>query len=73
MSVVRTNGKPMTLFVSFVRFAGYWLSAITFGFGFLWAVTDEHRRALHDRLAGTRVVYNSALLGPLSEEEASRR
>ncbi len=74
MSIVRTNGKPMTLFVSFVRFAGYWLSAITFGFGFLWAATDEHRRALHDRLAGTRVVYNSALLGDLSEEEeASRR
>jgi uncharacterized RDD family membrane protein YckC len=73
MSVVRTNGKPMTLLVSFVRFAGYWLSAITFGFGFLWAVTDEHLRALHDRLAGTRVVYNSALAGQLSEEEASRR
>jgi uncharacterized RDD family membrane protein YckC len=73
MRIVRTNGKPMTLFVSFVRFAGYWLSAVTFGFGFLWAVTDEHRRALHDRLAGTRVVYRSALGSDVSGEEVSRR
>jgi uncharacterized RDD family membrane protein YckC len=73
LNVVRTSGKPMTLPVSFLRFAGYWLSALTFGFGFLWAVTDELRRALHDRLAGTRVVYHSTLVGDLSAEEASRR
>src|SRR5436190_10912203 len=32
LNVVRTNGKPMTLPVSFFRFAGYWLSSLTFVF-----------------------------------------
>jgi uncharacterized RDD family membrane protein YckC len=42
---------------SFLRGAGYWLSALPFGLGFLCAAFDEERRTLHDRLAGTRVLY----------------
>jgi uncharacterized RDD family membrane protein YckC len=44
---------------SFLRAAGYWLSALPLGLGFLWAAFDEDHRTLHDRLAGTRVVYDS--------------
>jgi len=40
-----------------LRFIGYWLSALPFGMGFVCAAFDRQGRALHDRLAGTRVVY----------------
>lgn len=38
-----------------LRFAGYLLSVLTFGVGFLLAGLTAGRRALHDRLAGTYV------------------
>lgn len=53
-------GGGIGLARSFLRFAGYWLSTLPFGLGFLWAITDEQHRGLHDRLAGTSVVYQSA-------------
>jgi uncharacterized RDD family membrane protein YckC len=61
LRIARLNGKPMTLFVSLVRFFGYWLSALPFGAGFVCALADKDLRALHDRLAGTRVVYRTNL------------
>jgi uncharacterized RDD family membrane protein YckC len=59
LRIVRANGKPMTLPISLLRFAGYWASALPFGFGFVMAVADSRLRTLHDRLAGTLVVYRS--------------
>jgi uncharacterized RDD family membrane protein YckC len=59
LRIVRVNGKPMTLFVSFLRFFGYWLSALPLGAGFVCALADKELRTLHDRLAGTRVVYRT--------------
>jgi uncharacterized RDD family membrane protein YckC len=41
----------------FVRGTGYWISAVPFGLGFLLAAFDKEHRTLHDRLAGTRVIY----------------
>jgi len=41
----------------YLRVAGYWLSALPFGLGFLTAVFNAEHRTLHDRIAGTRVVY----------------
>jgi uncharacterized RDD family membrane protein YckC len=49
----------MSLPRSCLRAAGYWLSALPFGLGFLWAAFDDEGRTWHDRLAGTRVVYRS--------------
>jgi uncharacterized RDD family membrane protein YckC len=59
LRILRASGKHLTLPICCLRFAGYWLSALPFGLGFLWAIADKHHRALHDRLAGTRVVYAS--------------
>ena len=62
LRVVRNDPRNPTLTKlslarSFLRGAGYWLSALPFGLGFLWGAFDEQHRTLHDRLAGTRVVY----------------
>ena len=50
----------LSLARSSLRFAGYWVSALPLGLGFWWAAFDVQHRALHDRLAGTRVVYDVA-------------
>ena len=51
---------PLSERVSFgqavVRAAGYLVSALPVGLGFLPAFFGQERRALHDRLADTRVV-----------------
>ena len=43
----------------FRHFVGYPLSCLTLGFGFLCAVFSYRGRALHDLIAGTRVVRDS--------------
>lgn len=40
---------------SFLRAAGYLLSALPLGAGFLWLLLDREQRCWHDRLAGSRV------------------
>lgn len=39
-----------------IRLLGYVVSALPLGLGFVWAAFDRDRRALHDKLASTRVV-----------------
>lgn len=55
--VVPRDGGRMTYKISIVRWLGYFASIFTFGIGFLWVLVDDHRQALHDRIAGTTVVY----------------
>ncbi len=54
--VVRLTGGPFRLRDSFNRAGGYTASLSTFGLGFLEAVRDPNRQALHDRIAGTVVI-----------------
>jgi uncharacterized RDD family membrane protein YckC len=54
--IVRTDGERITLGPAIRRWVGYWLSAILF-LGYLWVLVDDRRQALHDKLAGTLVVY----------------
>jgi uncharacterized RDD family membrane protein YckC len=61
--VVALGGGRVTLVRSFIRFAGYLLSALPFYLGFLWILGRE-RRGFHDRLAGTEVVYSRPLVPP---------
>lgn len=58
LRVVRADGNPPTIARSLIRFVGYGLSAIVFFLGFIWVLFDEERRAWHDELAGTWVVYD---------------
>ena len=57
LRVVRLDGKRMTLWGSFVRYFGLFLSAIPLGLGFFWVGIDDRRQAWHDKLVHTCVVY----------------
>lgn len=52
---VDSGGRPGWV-RSIIRYIGYFVSALPLGLGFVWAAFDRDGRALHDRLAGTRVV-----------------
>ncbi len=54
--VVRTNGQFVTLWVAVRRLVGMLLSSILF-LGYLWVLIDDRRQGLHDKLAGTYVIY----------------
>ncbi len=51
----RSGGRP-PLWRGLLRLFGYAVAAAPFGLGFVLAVANRDRRALHDYLAGTRVV-----------------
>ena len=53
--VVGADGAPPALGASLLRFIGYGISLLPFGFGFFMAALRTDRRSLHDLLAGTRV------------------
>lgn len=40
-----------------LRYALAWPSVVYFGVGLIWALFDRDRQFLHDRLAGTRLVF----------------
>jgi uncharacterized RDD family membrane protein YckC len=54
--VVRRDGRRAGYARAFVRWVGYGLGVLTLGLGFSIALLNRDRRALHDWLAGTRVV-----------------
>lgn len=58
LRVVAADGGRVRLGRAVGRCAGYLLSAIPLYAGFLWVLVDPERRGWHDRLAGTRVVYD---------------
>ena len=55
------SGGPPAWRQAALRAAGYVLSALPLYAGFLWALADREGRALHDRLARTRVVDEPGL------------
>jgi uncharacterized RDD family membrane protein YckC len=55
--VTRKDGKRPSLACSFVRLAALWVSALPLFLGFLWILGPGHE-GWHDRLAGTRVLYD---------------
>ena len=57
--VVDTDGCPVTISTALVRALGYLVSVLPLGLGVVWMFLDTDRRALHDRLAGTRVLIVS--------------
>lgn len=56
--VESSQGEGLSVGVSFLRLVGYLLSAVPVGAGFLWAVLDRDHATWHDKLAGSRVVYD---------------
>jgi uncharacterized RDD family membrane protein YckC len=56
LRIVRPDGTPLSLGLSIGRYAATLVSNFTMGIGYAMAAIDEEKRALHDRLAGTRVI-----------------
>lgn len=70
--IVRTDGRRMGFGHALRRELGYFISAILF-LGFLWAIVDNRRQALHDKLAGTLVLYSWPEDGETPLEERLRK
>ena len=61
LRIEQQNGDAPGISVALFRhFVGYPLSCLTLGFGFLMAALSTRGRALHDLIAGTVVVRDSA-------------
>lgn len=58
LRIVRSDGNRLNLRRAIIRLAGYWLSASLLFLGYLMVLIDARRQALHDKLAGTLVVYS---------------
>jgi uncharacterized RDD family membrane protein YckC len=58
LRVVNARGEHVTTLQALLRLSGYVLSAIPLYAGFFWVLVDPTRRAWHDRLARTYVVYH---------------
>jgi uncharacterized RDD family membrane protein YckC len=77
--IVTPEGNRLKLGRAVLRYLGYYLSALPFGLGFLWILFDDERRAWHDRLAGTCVIYvwdarpDEKFLNHITDELIQRR
>lgn len=56
IEVIRADGSPLDFGRATGRYFAEWLSGLTLGIGYIMAGFDEEKRALHDRVADTRVV-----------------
>ncbi len=54
-----TGGVAVSLPQALLRFALSWFSLLFFGAGIIWAIFDRDRQFLHDRLAGTCIVFKT--------------
>lgn len=52
------TGEPLGFFAAFVRAIGYYISAALLMCGFLLAMIDSNKRALHDYLSGSIVMQS---------------
>jgi uncharacterized RDD family membrane protein YckC len=57
LKVVRRDGAKVSFGRALLRFLAYWISAIPLFLGFLWVLWDPNRQGLHDKIAGTQVLY----------------
>lgn len=60
LRVLTMDGRRLTVPQTLIRIFGYILSALPLYGGYLWVLLDDRRQALHDKLAGTIVIYTWA-------------
>jgi uncharacterized RDD family membrane protein YckC len=58
LKVVRADGSAIPLGLAFGRYFAKWINAFTLYIGYIMAGFDEQKRALHDRICETRVIYS---------------
>jgi uncharacterized RDD family membrane protein YckC len=64
LRVVLVDGRPASPGAALLRAVAFPLSIALFGLGFLGILFQAQRRALHDLIAGTTVVYDPVPLRP---------
>lgn len=60
LRIVRNDGSPPELFRLVLRYVLTWPSLLFYGAGLIWALFDRDRQFLHDRMAGTRIIFRDA-------------
>jgi uncharacterized RDD family membrane protein YckC len=59
LKVTTVEGKRISFARATGRYFAKWLSALPLGLGYLMVSFDEEKQGLHDRIAGTLVLYRS--------------
>ena len=57
LRVVSASGNSITVWQALIRFVLWSVTNLLWGLGFFWALWDERKLSLYDRVANTRVVY----------------
>lgn len=57
LRIVDAGGGRLRPAQALLRYLAAWPSLMIFGIGILWALFDPERRFLHDRIAGTRIIF----------------
>ena len=55
--IIKTDGSPIGLSRAILRYILYYVSGIILFTGFLWVIWDSRNQGLHDKIAGTYVVW----------------
>jgi uncharacterized RDD family membrane protein YckC len=58
LKVIRADGSPLSLGLSTGRYFAQLINSFTLGIGYFMAGFDVQKRALHDRICETRVIYS---------------
>ncbi|MDP1527425.1 MAG: RDD family protein [Rhodocyclaceae bacterium] len=57
LKITRADGEKPSLNQLLLRYFLSWPSLLFYGAGLIWALVDRDRQFLHDRLAGTRIIF----------------
>ncbi|MEW6165191.1 MAG: RDD family protein [Pseudomonadota bacterium] len=57
LKIVAIDGTPPRRRQLLLRYLVGWFGILFYGAGLLWAFADRDRQFLHDRLAGTRIIF----------------
>ena len=58
LRVIRADGSPISPMLALARHFAEWISGIILLIGYIMAGFDAEKRALHDRICETRVIYS---------------
>ncbi len=61
LRVIQISGDNMTFGVAFLRWAGWFVSALVFLLGFIWIAFDGRKQGWHDKIAATLVIHQKCL------------
>jgi len=65
LKVVTADGGDLSALRSFCRALGYFASSLFFGVGFFLALVPPRKRALHDLLTNSQVVFDTTPSSPI--------